>query len=643
MASHSVFFIHHRRMSRNKIEILIENFIRGKFYYYLTFIMSEPIKSSNLTKNVIIIIILALLGISLFTYLDQSDTTKEEASITEIAYQVDQGNVEKITIEGNKVTAKLKGQDKELTSFKESAVGVTEYGITTDKVKIDIKDPEKGAVWTTLLSILLPFFLIAIFIYFIIRQTQGANMKAMSFGKTQARVYMGKKKVTFADVAGLKESKQELVEIVDFLKNPKKYLDLGAEIPKGVLLVGPPGTGKTLLAKAVAGEAGVPFLSLSASEFVEMFVGVGASRVRDLFTKAKRNAPAVIFIDELDAIGRQRGTGLGGSHDEREQTLNQILVEMDGFETDTRVIILAATNRPDVLDPALLRPGRFDRRVSLNLPDLIEREEILAIHAKNKPIESHVDLKKIAGATVGFSGADLRNIINEGAILAARAGKKTISQEDFQMAIEKVMMGPEKTTRILSDHEREITAYHETGHAVVGHLLPNTDPIHKITITPRGMALGYTWSMPERDMHLYSRSKFRDEIAQLLAGRAAEKTVFGEITTGAENDLKRATKIARNMVTVFGMSDKIGPQSLGERDEMVFLGRELAEHKNYSEKNAALIDDEVKALILEGEKRAEELIKKNRIVLNKIAIALLKKETLDEKQFAKFFNHSSKH
>jgi cell division protease FtsH len=397
-----------------------------------------------------------------------------------------------------------------------------------------------------------------------------------------------------------------------------------------------------MLAKAVAGEAGVPFLAISASEFVEMFVGVGAARVRDLFQKAKRNAPSVIFIDELDAIGRQRGTGLGGSHDEREQTLNQILVEMDGFETDTRVIVMAATNRPDVLDPALLRPGRFDRRVSLTLPDLIEREQILKIHSQNKPMDSNVDLRKIASATVGLAGADLRNIINEGAILAARHNKKTIKQENLQEAIEKVMMGPEKKSRLLSNKEREITAYHETGHAIIGHLLPNCDPIHKVSIVSRGMALGYTWSLPLKDIHLYPKSKFLDEITQLLAGREAEKIMFGETTTGAENDIKRATKLAREMVTVYGMSDKLGPQTLGQRDEVVFLGREIGEHKNYSDKIASIIDDEVSKIINDCEHNAYNILTKNKKTLNNIAQDLLKKETIGAEEFDKFFPPSDK-
>jgi len=591
-------------------------------------------QKSNLTTNIIYIIILILLGISVYSYLGTDSTKQKESSISQIAQEVNSGNVEKITIDGTKVIATLKDKS-ELKTYKEGSVGISEYGITQDKVNIEILDANRNAFWETALSIFLPFILIAIFIWFIFRQAQGNNVKALSFGKTSARLFAGKNKKTFADVAGLKESKSELEEVVDFLKNPKKYQKLGAEIPKGILLVGPPGCGKTLLAKAVAGEAGVPFFSLSASEFVEMFVGVGASRVRDLFEKAKKNSPALIFVDELDAVGRQRGTGLGGSHDEREQTLNQILVEMDGFETDQNVIVLGATNRPDVLDPALLRPGRFDRQVVVHLPDKKEREEILSIHVKNKPIEKNVNLGKISSATSGFSGAELKNIINEAAILAAKNEKEKITQLDLQHSIEKVMLGPEKKSRMLSDKEKNITAYHEAGHAIVGHLLPNCDPVHKVSIISRGRALGYTWSLPEEDVHLYSKSKFQDQIAQFLAGRAAEKLIMGETTTGAENDLKQATKMARNMVTVYGMSDKIGPQTLGEREELVFLGRELGEHKNYSEKIAAIIDDEVTRIIDEGQKTAQDLLIKNKPKLKLVAERLLKEETISEEEFNK--------
>jgi cell division protease FtsH len=593
-------------------------------------------QKSNLTTNIVYIVILVLLGISVYTYFNTGQVNQEEGNISQIAQEVENGNIEKIEVDGNKVTAKEKNSDKEIKTYKESDVGLSEYGITPDKVQIDIKDDSRNAIWVTLISIILPFVLIAAFLWFMLRQAQGGNMKAMSFGKSSARLFVeGKKKITFDSVAGLKESKEELREVVDFLKNPKKYQKLGAEIPKGTLLIGPPGCGKTLLAKAVAGEAGVPFYSLSASEFVEMFVGVGASRVRDLFKKAKRNAPALIFIDELDAVGRQRGTGLGGSHDEREQTLNQILVEMDGFETDENVIVIAATNRPDVLDPALLRPGRFDRQVVVHLPDKKEREEILAIHGKNKPLDKDVNFERISAATAGLSGADLRNIVNEAAILAAKNDKDKITQLDIQHSIEKILLGPEKKSRVLLDQEKKITAFHEAGHAIVGHILPGCEDVHKVSIISRGRALGYTWSLPKEDIHLYSKSKFEDQIAQLLAGRAAEKLTFGETTTGAENDMKQASKLARNMVTVYGMSDKIGPQTLGEREELVFLGRELGEHKNYSEKVAAIIDDEVTRIIRDGETKAEQVLTKKKLILKNIAEKLLKDETIDEKTFTK--------
>ena len=592
-------------------------------------------KPSN-SKGILYLIIVILVGLLLYNYLSPKTTPPKDVTISEIAKNVSEGKVEKIEVESNKVIASIKGDEK-IQAFKEPGVGLGEYGITPEKVNIEVKNVESNSVWVSILINLLPFLLIAVFIYLIFRQAQMGNIKAMSFGKTTARLFGGKKKITFNDVAGLKESKEELMEIVEFLKHPDKFRQLGAEIPKGVLLIGPPGCGKTLLSKAVAGEAGVPFFSISASEFVEMFVGVGASRVRDLFQKAKRNAPAVIFIDELDAIGRQRGTGLGGSHDEREQTLNQILVEMDGFETDSRVIILAATNRPDVLDPALLRPGRFDRRVSLLLPDKKERKEILQIHAKNKPLSKEAKLDKIASATAGLSGADLKNIVNEAAIFAARNNRKIIVQKDLEESIEKVMLGPEKKSRLLSDKEKKITAYHEAGHAIVGKILPNCDPVHKVSIVSRGMALGYTWSLPTEDMHLYSKSKFEDEIAQLLAGRETEKIIFGEITTGAENDLQKATKIARDMVKVYGMSDKLGPITLGEREELIFLGRELGEHKIFSEKMAAQVDEEIKQIILENQKKAHEVLIKHKNILQKLAEKLLSEEVIEGPEFEKLF------
>lgn len=588
-----------------------------------------------------ILIVLAIIAIYLF--LPKGKDVKNVA-ISEISQDIEKGDVSSINVRDNTVTATLKNGTK-LRASKETDAALKDYGITPDKVQINVEDTSGSTAIYSILSIVLPILLIGGFIYFMMRSAQGANSKAMGFGKSGAKLFMGNTKVTFSDVAGLVEPKQELFEVVEFLKNPKKFRDLGAEIPRGVLLVGPPGTGKTMLAKAVAGEAGVPFFSISASEFVEMFVGVGASRVRDLFLKAKRNAPAIIFIDEMDAVGRQRGAGLGGSHDEREQTLNQILVEMDGFDVSDNVIVVAATNRPDVLDPALLRPGRFDRQVVIDLPDKKERIDILRVHTKNKPLDSSVKLEKIAASTPGFSGADLRNLTNEAAILAARDDKKIISQGDMDSATEKVMMGPERRSRVLSDLEKKITAFHEAGHAVVGHIVPNGDPIHKISIVSRGMALGYTWNMPGEDRRLETKARFLDEIASLMGGRVAEEEFFGakNITTGAQNDLKRATQIARKMITEYGMSDKLGPQTYGHKEELPFLGKEYTEHRNYSDKIANLIDDEVSALIEGGRKNAQEIISTHKKTIEKIADTLLKQETIEEDEFLKFFPKSKTH
>ncbi len=586
-------------------------------------------------RTIVTLIVTVLLALTLYNLFGPlfSEAPKD-VSLSQIVNDYKAGLVTQINEDSNKITATLKDGNKK-QAYKEQGVSLVDYGITPDKVDFEVKNPDTGTFWPTFLTVVLPLLLLGGFIYFMLRQAQGANMRALSFGKSSARLANLKNKVSFKDVAGLEEAKEELVEVVEFLKNPNKFKNLGAEIPKGVLLVGAPGVGKTLLAKAVSGEAGVPFFSLSASEFVEMFVGVGASRVRDLFTKAKRNAPCVIFIDELDAIGRQRGAGLGGSHDEREQTLNQILVEMDGFDTDTRVIVLAATNRPDVLDPALLRPGRFDRRVVLSLPDKKEREEILKIHSKNKPLEKSVDMGRIAGNTVGMSGADLKNVMNEAAILAARKSQKTITEFDVMRAIEKVTLGPERKSKIMSDKEKRISAYHEAGHAIVGKKLKAHEELQKISIISRGMALGYTWSMPREDKYMLSRTEFNSDIAQLLAGRVAERMTFNELTTGASNDLERATAIARNMVQVYGMSDKIGPIVTKERDEMVFLGRELGEHKNISEKVASQIDEEVERIVTEGEKQAREILTKNKGKLTKLAELLLKKETIEREELDK--------
>lgn len=588
--------------------------------------MSPRNRLTRQIVSVLTIIFLAIIGWVIL--LGPTSKNSEQVGISAIASQVQESKIEKIVVEGNKITAVTK-DNKELVAYKEASQGLKDYGITGDKVVIEIKNPDAGAIWSTLLSILLPFGLLLLILWFMTRQARGANTQAMSFGRSTARVADPRKRTTFQDVAGLKNAKQELVEIVEFLKTPEKFRALGAEIPRGVLLYGPAGVGKTLLAKAVAGEAEVPFFTLSASEFVEMFVGVGASRVRDLFQKAKRVAPAVIFIDELDAVGRQRGTGLGGSHDEREQTLNQILVEMDGFDTDTNVIVLAATNRPDVLDPALLRPGRFDRKVALDVPDRAERKEILEVHVRNKPVAKTVSFEEIAKTTPGLAGADLRNIVNEAAILAARANRKQIEQKDFRAAIEKVMLGPERASHIMGEQERKIVAYHEAGHAIIGHVLPELDDVHKVSIVSRGMALGFTLSLPNEDRRLIPTAKFQQEIVQLLGGRAAEHLIFKEVTTGASNDLERATGIARNMVTIYGMSE-LGPIKLGEREEMVFLGREMGMHRTHSEKLAAQIDDQISRIISSAWDQAVKILKEEKDVLYKMSTLLLEKETLED-------------
>jgi cell division protease FtsH len=505
---------------------------------------------------------------------------------------------------------------------------------TTDHVDVFFDKNNSGSY---LLSVLLPniilVILIAAFMWWVLRQTQSGNNQAISFGRSRARLIAGDKPaITFADVAGVDEAKQELTEIVEFLKYPEKFVALGARIPKGVLLVGPPGTGKTLLSKAVAGEAGVPFFSISGSEFVEMFVGVGASRVRDLFDQAKKNSPCIVFVDEIDAVGRQRGAGLGGGHDEREQTLNQLLVEMDGFDTNTHVIVIAATNRPDVLDPALLRPGRFDRHVTLDRPDIKGRRSILDVHARNKPLDSTVDLEVLARQTPGFSGADLANLINEAAILAARANQKVIGMDELEEAIARVIAGPERKSRRISDHEKEIIAYHEVGHALVMKALPHTDPVHKVSIISRGMALGWTMSLPEEDKYLISRDELMDQIAGIMGGRVAEEIVFGDITSGAENDIQKATQMARRMVTQWGMSDKLGNVAMGHREELVFLGRDLGEQRNYSEEVAAIIDEEIRSIVDHGYQTAKSILTQQRLQMDAVVEKLKVVETLDGRE-----------
>jgi cell division protease FtsH len=485
---------------------------------------------------------------------------------------------------------------------------------------------------------ILPILIFGFLLFFLFRQARGANNQAMSFGRSRARLFPANRAtVTFADVAGAEEAKQDMQEVVEFLKSKEKFQSLGARIPKGVLLIGPPGTGKTLLARAVAGEADVPFFSISGSEFVEMFVGVGAARVRDLFDQAKRNTPCIVFIDEIDAVGRQRGAGLGGSHDEREQTLNQILVEMDGFDTNTSVIVIAATNRPDILDPALLRPGRFDRRVVLDRPDINGRTAILKVHANGKPLDKDVDLEVLAKGTVGFSGADLANMVNEAAILAARRNKKAIGMKEFEESVDRVLAGPERKSRKISLKEKEIIAYHEAGHALVARMLPNADPVHKISIVARGMALGYTKQLPTEDRYLVSRSQSRDMLATWLGGRTAEQLIFNEITTGALDDIKRATDWARRMVTDYGMSDRLGPRTFGDKQELVFLGREIAEQKDYGDKVADIIDDEVNKLIQDAYETSKKILTENKSKLKLLAKKLIEYETIEGEELEKIF------
>ena len=571
-------------------------------------------------------------------------TAKEEVPVTRVIDQVKTGQVERIETAGRELTVKLGDGKTETTKYTGDSLPqyLKDFGVTDGqlaKIEIDEQGAKDYSVWINLASFVLPLLLIGAFLFFMLRQAQSGNNQAMSFGRSRARLFNAEKKskVTFKDVAGAYEAKEELEEVVQFLKYPAKFSQLGAEIPKGVMMVGPPGTGKTLLARAVAGEADVPFFSISGSEFVEMFVGVGASRVRDLFAKAKRNAPCIIFIDEIDAVGRQRGAGLGGSHDEREQTLNQILTEMDGFEQGTNVIVMAATNRPDVLDPALLRPGRFDRRVLLDRPDVKERRLILEVHAKGKPLEKGVDLERVARQTPGFAGADLKNLFNEAAILAARRDKKKVGQAELTNSIEKVMLGPERRSRVMSTQEKKITAYHEAGHALVATYLPRTDPVHKVSIISRGMAGGYTWYLPDEDKLLRAKPDFEDELAAMLAGHAAEREVFKEVTTGASSDIQKATELARRMVIDYGMSDVLGPIAYREKDEMVFLGRELGEQKHYSEKVAAQIDAEVKDIIDTAYALAQSTLKKYRKKLDLLAEKLIKDETIEGAEYDALF------
>ncbi|HXF70648.1 MAG TPA: ATP-dependent zinc metalloprotease FtsH [Thermoflexus sp.] len=585
-----------------------------------------------------------LIAITLIVFLAMgrgSGGRGESVSLTDIAARLEAGEVKKVVISGDYVQVELKN-GKLLTTVKESGSTFLDQmkalGVPEDKLRSIQYVPERPNEWGSILIAFLtyglPVLLVVGLFYFILRQAQAPGNQAFNFSKSRARMFTGERPtVTFDDVAGVDEAKQELQEVVEFLKEPEKFIALGARIPKGVLLVGPPGTGKTLLAKAVSGEAGVPFFSISGSEFVEMFVGVGAARVRDLFEQAKRHSPCIVFIDEIDAVGRYRGAGIGGSHDEREQTLNQILVEMDGFDTDTNVIVMAATNRPDILDPALLRPGRFDRRVILDRPDVKGREAIFRVHLRGKPLDDDVDVSVLARATPGFVGADIANVVNEAAILAARKNKKKISMKDFEEAIEKVIAGPERKSRIITEREKRIIAYHEAGHAVVAYYLPNCDPIHKVTIIPRGMAGGYTLALPEEDRTLWTRSKFMDDMAMALGGRAAEEIVFGDITTGAAEDLERVTELARAMVTRYGMSEKLGPMVFGKKEELIFLGKEIAEQRDYSDAVAQEIDAEVRRLVMEAYERAKRILTEHRDKLEAVAQKLIEIETLDAETF----------
>lgn len=596
----------------------------------------------KLLKNISIAVLVFLFISAMVILYSAPEAQPKEIAISELVTQINSGSVKSISVSENNLQIELNDGTKQ-KSIKEAQSSLTEtlsnYGVDKDKLKetnIEIKQPSGfSAFLVAVLPFLLPLLLIGLFLWFMVKQAQRGNSQAISFGLSKARMTDPKdkkKRTTFKDVAGAKEAKEELAEIVEFLKHPKKFINIGAKIPKGVLLLGNPGTGKTLMAKAVAGEAGVPFFNISGSEFVEMFVGVGASRVRDLFKQAKKSAPAIVFIDEIDAVGRHRGAGLGGGHDEREQTLNQILVEMDGFETGTNVIVVAATNRPDVLDPALLRPGRFDRRVVMDLPDIDEREAILNIHIKGKPQEKDINLRTIAERTPGFSGADLANLVNESAIVAVRNGKQTISMTNLIDSIEKVILGPERRSRVINKKEKEIIAYHEAGHALVAANLENADPVQKVSIISRGQAGGYTLAVPTEDVRLHSKAHFVDELATFLAGYASEKKAFGQVTTGASNDLERATHMARAMVTRYGMSD-LGPRTFGKKEELIFLGKEISEEKDYSEHTAQAIDQQVSLFINKAFETADRIITEKAEIMDKLVKVLLEKETLERDEF----------
>ncbi|RBP38480.1 ATP-dependent zinc metalloprotease FtsH [Garciella nitratireducens] len=598
----------------------------GKFFKMISFYL------------IILIVIVAM--VQLFGT-ETTDTTT--LRYDELLKNIEAGNIKELVVDEYSVTGTMTNGAAFESIIPPQSIFIqlpeVHKAITAGTIqKVDINPPSENPWWASLLPTIFLVLLMVVFFFIFSQQSQGGGNKVMTFGKSRAKLHTDdKRKVTFDDVAGADEEKEELIEIVEFLKSPRKFMELGARIPKGVLLVGPPGTGKTLLARAVAGEAGVPFFSISGSDFVEMFVGVGASRVRDLFENAKKNSPCIVFIDEIDAVGRQRGAGLGGGHDEREQTLNQLLVEMDGFGINEGIIIIAATNRPDILDPALLRPGRFDRQIPVGRPDIKGREEILKVHAKGKPLEPEVDLRTIAKGTPGFTGADLENVLNEAALLAARRNKKTIGMREIEDAVTRVIAGPEKKSRVVSEKDRKLTAYHEAGHAVVMHLLPHGDPVHEISIIPRGMAGGYTLSLPEHEKNYMAKSELEEEIIGLLGGRVAEKLVLNDISTGASNDLERATSIARKMITEYGMSENLGPMTFGNKQEEVFLGRDFARSRNYSEEVAAAIDKEMRRVIDDAYQAAQDLLQKNIDKLHKVAERLLEKEKIDRNEFLEIF------
>jgi cell division protease FtsH len=588
-------------------------------------------------KNVAIYLLLVLLVISAMRMMGTPVMHQvRELNVTEFYRAVEQGLVREVSLTAQEGLYQVEGVMTDGRAFRVNVPREDGFANFLVEKNVEVKSVRSGGTpwWSNLLGTVLPLVLLVGLFFFMMQQTQGGGNRVMQFGRSRARLMTDdRRRVTFADVAGVDEAKEELQEVVEFLKNPKKYNELGAKIPKGVLLYGPPGTGKTLLAKAVAGEAGVPFFSISGSDFVEMFVGVGAARVRDLFEQAKRNAPCIVFIDEIDAVGRHRGAGLGGGHDEREQTLNQLLVEMDGFNANEGIIVMAATNRPDILDPALLRPGRFDRQIVVDVPDVHGREEILKVHARGKPLDNDVDLNVLARRTPGFTGADLANLFNEAALLAARRGRKKITMQELEDAIERVVAGPEKKSRVISEFEKKLVAYHEAGHALLGHYLPHTDPLHKVSIIPRGRAGGYTLLLPKEDRRYMTKSQILDQVTMLLGGRVAEALVLKEISTGAQNDLERATELVRKLITEYGMSEELGPLTFGHRHDQVFLGRDIARDRNYSEAVAFSIDREARRIMDECYNRAKQILEEHMDKLHLVAQTLIEKETLEAEEF----------